>query len=92
MLSEELGHIHKKLWAGEHAGYSPPIEVGIGFELWAGIRRKFLASPPNLHDEGGFEPIADVTPYGLHVSDSCSSELRAAAYRRFGSMYLGCIH
>lgn len=95
MLAEALGLIRKTVKAGENSGYDPDMDIELGFELWAGIRYNFLSAPPPDPDdwaEDEIQPIANVQPYGLHISDSAGCDLRDAAVGRFGSMYLGCIH
>ena len=95
MLLEQLGLFGKTVKAGHNSGYEPDLDIELGFELWARIRDSFLSKPPPHPDEwkdDEIQPVADVTPFGLHVSDTASNELRTAAIERFGSMYLGCIH
>jgi hypothetical protein len=95
MLLESLGVVNKTVKAGENSGYEPDLDIEIGFELWAGIRYNFFSAPPPHPDEwddSELQPVADVRPYGLHVSTNTSEKVRRAAVDRFGSMYLGCIH
>ena len=95
MLRESLGFVRKTVKAGDNSGYDPDLDINIGFELWASIRYNFLSEEPPQPDEwveGNLQPTASVLPYGLHVSFTCSEELRRSATDRFGTMYLGCIH
>lgn len=93
MLMETLGVVTKTVKAGERLGYEPNLDIEIGFELWAYLRCTFLAEPPPVPDDWDFLDLtADVKPYGLHVSDEATQQLREASVKRFGSMYLGCAH
>lgn len=93
MLLETLGLIHKQVKAGPDSGYDPAMEVDLGFELWAGLRYQFFhAGPVDPQDEVYQGALMDVGPNGLYVSETCSVELRTAAFHRFGQCYLGCIH
>ena len=95
MLKESLGLIDKTVKAGDNSGYDPDLDIEIGFELWASVRYNFLSEEPPHPDEwveGDLQPMANVLPYGLHVSSTCREKLRKAATKRFGAMYLGCIH
>lgn len=94
MLRESLGVVNKTVKAGDNSGYDPDLDISIGFELWASVRYNFLAERPHLAEvvEGELQPVANVRPWGLHISASASGQLRRAAEDRFGTMYLGCIH
>lgn len=94
MLLETLGIVNKTVKAGKRLGYEPDLDIEIGFELWANVRYTFLSEPTPVpkNDWEPFNPVANVLPYGLHVSDEVNETLREAAESRFGSMYLGCTH
>lgn len=95
MLLEQLGHISKKVRAGESSGYDPDLEIELGFELWASIRYSFFMGP-NGHGTTDDDQISmarfDVNGYGLYISPLCNPALTRAAEKRFGTNYLGCIH
>jgi hypothetical protein len=95
MLSEELGFIVKIVKAGEGSGYEPDLDIELGFELWAGIRYNFLSAPLELGanwNGNQDDLVTDVKPFGLHVSENASQALKSGALKRFGQMYIGCIH
>ena len=95
MLSDEMGLIKKTVKAGENSGYEPDLDIELGFELWAGLRYNFLSEPaelPNDWDGNQEAFLANVEPFGLHISRNSEKKLRKAALKRFGQMYLGCIH
>lgn len=95
MLLEALGCITKTVKAGERSGYDPDLYLELGFELWAGIRYIFLSEPPpdpNEWKDGELQPVANVENFGFHVASSVGQRLRNAATKRFGKIYLGCIH
>lgn len=97
MLLEEMGIITKQVKAGENSGYHPDDMLDLGFELWASLRYALIGN--NQYIEGLSPPPDDpanpffmVDGYGLYIADSCSETLAAAAKKRFGINYLGCIH
>ncbi len=96
MLLQEMGLITKTVLAGEGSGYLPETEFSLGFELWASLRYAFFRGPPNAEWNSSEDITSkrtyEVLGYGLHIADSCNEELKSAAIRRFGEVYLGCIH
>lgn len=93
MLYEYRADVKKMVKAGENSGYDPELELELEFELWAGLRYHWFCG--EAKDRPADLPaswLVAVEGHGLHISDSCSAELRAAALARFGRMYLGCIH
>ena len=89
MLLDQLGHVTKKVKAGDNSGYDPDWDLELGFKLWATIRYAFFTrrDPERAWDYA----VADATP-SLYIAPSCSESLRDAAVARFGQVYLGCIH
>jgi hypothetical protein len=88
MLKDALGLVTKMVKLGHAEGYDEGTEFKLGWDLWAGIRYGFL------HGEAldSADPaIVDSRP-GLYVSPTAGERLRTAAFERFGSLYLGCIH
>jgi hypothetical protein len=70
----------------------PNVDINIGFEMWARQRYSFFSRPrPEASDVYPESRIYDGS-CGLYVSDGCPERLAAAALRRFGTCYLGCIH
>lgn len=95
LLREEMGTVNKQLKVGPASLYDPDTMLPLGFQPWSLLRYLFLAEAPNIHPddiEPGWQPIADVAPYGLYISPTVAPEIRVAVDERFGSMYLGCIH
>jgi hypothetical protein len=93
MLLETLGIVTKRVKVGPDSGCAADVETELGFELWAGIRYRFLhGGPVNGQDPIYTGALMDVGAQGLYVADSCSPALREGAVRRFGENYLGCIH
>lgn len=95
MLSEELGFAPKTVKAGEGSGYDPDLDINLGFELWAGIRYNFLSAPLEIAADwnGNQEEfVTNVEPFGLHISENSNQALKSGALKRFGQMYIGCIH
>lgn len=93
MLLEALGHIDTKIIVnspGDTAYHG--LEVELGFEMWADIRYAFLSQNKKVEDKLLGPALVDVFPWGLFIDCSASDEVRAAAMRRFGENYLGCIH
>lgn len=95
MLLEELGIIRKTVKAGENSGYDPELELNLGFELWARLRYALIGNNEvieGLTEDPDINPYFRVEGYGLLIASTCSDELRAAASKRLGINYLGCIH
>ncbi|GMT41466.1 MAG: hypothetical protein IEMM0001_2201 [bacterium] len=97
MLLEEMGIIKKQVRAGDNSGYHPDDMLDLGFELWASLRYALIGN--NEYIEGLSPPPDDpanpffmVDGYGLYIAGSCSKFLAAAAKKKFGINYLGCIH
>ncbi len=93
MLLETLGHISKRvvLDAPGDSVYHG-LEVELGFEMWAGIRYAFLSqNKQNPKDEFDLANV-DFYPWVLFIDESASAQISAAAMKRFGENYLGCIH
>jgi hypothetical protein len=93
MLLANMGFITKQVKVCESSGYEPE-DIDLAFLLWASLRSNFFAAPPPPLDqwESQLDFQVDVQSRGLFVADSASNELRAAAQKTFGKMYLGCIH
>lgn len=91
MLLDALGKLNKIVNV-PNSGYDDDVEIDLGFEMWAGIRYAFLsvANGADIDDEDF--AVVLVEPYGLYIDPSASCDVAAAARKRFGSMYLGCIH
>lgn len=93
MLLEEAGIISKSILAGANSGYEPDLEIELGFELWADLRYTFFGEDKLPGDSSeSFDPHRIVEGFGLCVAPSCDNDLADLARRRFGSIYLGCIH
>jgi hypothetical protein len=91
-LREEVSQSPKMLTYGDEAGFNPPIEAGLGYELWADLRYSMRRSSEPL-GQGMIEMAEFSTSgYGLFISEKCSPELRVSAEKIFGRVYLGCIH
>ncbi|MCH2065915.1 MAG: hypothetical protein MK208_01670 [Shimia sp.] len=91
MLLDELGKLNKIVNV-PNSGYDDDLEIDLGFEMWAGIRYAFLsvANGADIDDEDF--AVVQVEPHGLYIDPSASCEVAAAALKKFGSIYLGCIH
>ncbi len=97
MLLEHMGIVTKKVKAGESSGYDPGLDIEIGFEIWATIRYNFFQGKVPYDGKKLEEPsiedfTANVSEYGLYISETCDEKLRTSASERFGSNYMGCIH
>lgn len=92
-VKDELGFITKTVKAGENSGYDQDLSISLGFEMWALLRYTFFTEgQERLVGELHQEATLIVEPYGLYISELCDNELAAVARKRFGTMYLGCIH
>lgn len=91
-LREEISQKPKILEYGHESGFDPPIEAELGHELWASLRYSMHRDSTPLGEDMPEMAEFDTSGYGLFVSDKCSPELRGAAEKLFGRVYLGCIH
>ena len=91
MLLDALGKINKTVNVA-YSGYDDDVEIDLGFEMWAGIRYAFLSVGNGADIDDEDFAVVLVEPHGLYIDPSASPEVSAAARKRFGSMYLGCIH
>lgn len=91
MLLDALGEINKIVKV-PNSGYDDDVEIDLGFEMWAGIRYAFLSVGNGADIDDEDFAVVLVEPHGLYIDPSASPEVTVAARKRFGSMYLGCIH
>ncbi len=91
-LREEISGQPKMLTYGKEAGFDPPIQAELGYELWASLRysmrRSSIAKGEDMPDMACFDTINT----GLFIADYCSDKLSKSAQKTFGEIYLGCIH
>mgnify|MGYP003632062117 CR=1 FL=1 len=91
MLLDALGK-PMNLVKVDNSGYDDDVDVDLGFELWAGVRYAFLSTQKQTIEDDFDFAVVDVSTYGLLVDESVSNHVEKAARKRFGEMYLGCIH
>lgn len=91
MLLDALGK-PMKLVKVDNSGYDDDVDIDLGFELWAGVRYAFLSTQKQRIEDDFDLAVVDVSTYGLLVDESVSNHGEKAARKRFGEMYLGCIH
>jgi hypothetical protein len=91
MLLDALGKINKIVDV-PNSGYDDDIEIDLGFEMWAGMRDAFLSVGSGADIEDDDFAVVLVEPHGLYIDQSASINVALAARKRFGTMYLGCIH
>jgi hypothetical protein len=92
MLLGGLGLLSKVVKAGPNSGYDPDLGIELGLELWASVRYQFFNGGLPDSVQSNEDMVVEVAPYGLHIAESCSPNLRQTALDRFGRQYLGCIH
>lgn len=91
MLLDELGIISKTVPASSvYDGQEGEIELA--WTLWASIRHALSGRKPvgEIDEYGLREPL--MRPFGLVVSDCCTDAVKAAAEKRLGTVWIGCIH
>lgn len=91
-LKEEIMGLPKMLTYGDEAGFDPPIEAPLGYELWALLRYSMRRAPDPIGDEMPSMATFRTEGYGFVCGASCPETLRRTATRLFGEVYLGCIH
>lgn len=91
-LREEISQRPKMLQYGEESGFDPPIQAELGYELWASLRYSMHRASTPLGEDMPEMAEFPTTGCGLFISDKCSQQLRDAAEKIFGRLYLGCIH
>ncbi|MBY5361944.1 DUF3800 domain-containing protein [Rhizobium leguminosarum] len=91
MLLGELGLFTKMVPRGR---VYPDDEghLELAWELWASLRYALAGSEPigPVEDNGYYEPL--LKPFGLVLSEGCDERVVEAAGKRFGSVWVGCIH
>lgn len=90
MLLDAMGFVDKKIRAVERGDWVE--EISLGFELWASLRYAFLSVPQKEFVKDLTEATVDVEPFGLWIDPLTTQEVAEAARKRFGQVYLGCIH
>jgi len=67
-------------------------DLELAWELWASIRYALAGSEPisPMEDDGYYEPL--LKPFGLVLSEGCDKNIVEAAEKRFGSVWVGCVH
>lgn len=92
-LKDELGLITKTIKAGKNSGYDPNLDIDLGFEMWATTRHILFNQGAKEYSGNVIEDATlKVEPFGLYLSMSCDNKLKDASRKRFGKVYLGCIH
>lgn len=89
-LREEISQAPKILQYGKEFGFDPPIKAELGYELWATLRYSMYHKPLLVGEDIPYE--FDTKEYGFFISDQCPKELSIASEKKFGKLYLGCIH
>lgn len=91
MLLGELG-LFDKMVPARRVYPDNDGELELAWELWVSIRYALASSEPvsPIDDDGNYEPLHK--PFGFFVSDGCNIDVAEAARRRFGSVWVGCIH
>jgi hypothetical protein len=91
-LREEISQEPKFLTYGKEAGFEPPIEAELGYELWASLRYSMYKNRSSVSDEEQYLAEFSTKGYGYHISQECPSGLMESADKLFSTVYLGCIH
>ena len=91
-LREGISQKPKIMQYGDESGFDPPIEAALGNELWANLRYSMCHASRPLGEDMPKMAEFPTNGYGLFVSVNCSRQLREAAEKIFGQIYLGCIH
>ena len=85
--------ISEMLTYGNEAGFDPPIEADLGYELWASLRYSMLNSNvPNGENEMPDMATFSTKGYGFFLSEQAPESLCDKANMLFSEVYLGCIH
>ena len=89
LILSELGLVDKVVLTH---GHYPEPEVELAWELWTDIRYALSSGKPigGYDDKGWCEPM--MHPYGIFISDNCTTVVREAVSRRLGEVWVGCIH
>ncbi|MGO7377500.1 DUF3800 domain-containing protein [Rhizobium ruizarguesonis] len=91
MLLGELG-LFTKMVPARRVYPENEGDLELAWELWASIRYALAGSEPigPVDDDGDYEPL--LKPFGLVLSDGCDERVVEVAEKRFGSVWVGCIH
>jgi hypothetical protein len=92
-LKEEISQEVKLLEYGKSCGFEPSINAPLGsFELWSTLRSSMYHSDQPLGENMPELAEFNTEGYGLFFSKKCSIDLKLAAEKVFGKVYLGCFH
>jgi len=91
-IREKISGEPKILVYGDEAGFDPPIEADLGYELWASLRYSMRRSNQSKGKDMPEMACFDTKGFGFFLADNCPKELVEAAESLFGEVYLGCIH
>ncbi len=91
ILLDELGVV-KKMVPARRVYPENEGDLELAWELWASIRYALAGRETigAVQDDGIHEPL--LTPFGLVLSDGCDARVVEAARKRFGTVWIGCIH
>jgi len=94
MLLADMGIINKTVRAGENTPFDPDELLEHDYVIWSSLRHSFFMAP-SANDPDSishYESLMfDMTEYALHISSTCSEDLRRVSLERFGNCFLGCI-
>ncbi len=91
-LREKISGNPKILIYGDEAGFNPPIEAPLGYELWADLRYSMYRADNPLGEDLPELATFDTANYGFLLSQKVSGTLAKKSKETFGEVYLGCIH
>jgi len=91
ILLDEMGIAKRTMAAGDIYDDGRDGDIELGWILWATLRHS-LSSGVLVNPNDPFFEDPRHHPFGLELSAACSPLLAEAANKRFGTVWLGCIH
>lgn len=91
ILLDEMGIAKKTMAASDLYQDDREGDIALGWFLWATMRYALASGTPLSPDDPFFEDSRHL-PFGLELSPGCDRRVAEAVTKRFGTVWMGCIH
>ncbi|MFS2151428.1 DUF3800 domain-containing protein [Rhizobium sp. Rhizsp42] len=91
IILDEMGIVKRTMAANDAYQDDREGEIALGWFLWASMRYALTSGMPVNPDDPFFED-ANRQPFGLELSPGCDPRVAEVVNKRFGVVWMGCIH